>query len=90
MTELQIFNNEQFGQIRTITEGVKVLFCASDVAKALGYSNPHKAVIDHCHGVTKREVIDSMGRKQEANFIPEGDIYCLIVRSKLPSAEKTR
>lgn len=79
-----------FGEVRTMEENGEILFCASDVAKALGYSNPNKAVIDHCKkdGVTNREVIDSLGRTQEAKFIREPDLYRLVAKSKLPQAEK--
>lgn len=95
--ELEIFNNEEFGSIRTLTENDVILFCASDVAKALGYTNPSKAVGDHCPHVTKREVGVQTGKRVDGSvatqtvsvsFIPEGDIYRLIIRSKLPSAEK--
>lgn len=55
MEELQIFNNEEFGTIRTAEINGKPYFVASDVATALGYANPRKAVIDHCKGVTKRD-----------------------------------
>lgn len=48
MNELQIFDNAEFGEIRTIDKDGKVLFCGSDVAKALGYCEPHKAVTRHC------------------------------------------
>lgn len=48
--KIEIFKNEQFGEVRTILEGEKVLFCAADVAKALGYTNPNKAVNDHWQG----------------------------------------
>lgn len=87
MNELQIFNNEEFGQIRTIEIDGKPYFAASDVASALGYSNPRKAIIDHCKGVTKRDTPTNSGI-QSINFIPEGDIYRLIVRSNLPSADQ--
>ena len=87
MNELEIFKNEEFGEIRTVTENGKILFVASDVATALGYSNPRKAVIDHCKGVTKRDTPTSSGM-QEMSYIPESDLYRLIMRSKLPSAEK--
>lgn len=60
---------------------------ASDVAKALGYSNPRKAVNDHCKGVTKRDTPTSSG-VQPISYINEGDMYRLIMRSKLPTAEK--
>nr|DAM32817.1 MAG TPA: repressor domain protein [Bacteriophage sp.] len=87
MEELQIFNNEEFGEIRTAEINGKPYFVASDVATALGYANPRKAVIDHCKGVTKRDTPTS-GGKQELSYINEGDVYRLIMRSKLPSAEK--
>ena len=56
MNELmtRVFENEEFGQVRTIVENDEVLFCGADVAKALGYANSRKALIDHCKGVTKR------------------------------------
>ncbi len=90
MNELQIFNNPEFGEIRTISENGAVLFCGSDVARALGYTNPSKALADHCKGdLTKRyPITDTLGRSQEAIFIPESDLYRLIFRSKLPSAER--
>ena len=87
MNELQVFNNEQFGSVRTISEDGTVLFCGSDVAKALGYSRPNEAVGDHCKGTVKRRTPTS-GGWQEMSFIPEGDVYRLIVRSNLPAAEK--
>ena len=87
MNELQIFNSSEFGQIRTIIIDNKPWFVASDVASALGYSNPRKAVIDHCKGVTKRDTPTSSGT-QSISYINEGDVYRLIMKSKLPSAEK--
>ena len=87
MNELQIFENNQFGQMRTITENGNTLFCGSDVAKALGYVNPSKALNDHCRGITKRDTPTSSG-VQTMSFIPEGDVYRLITHSKLPTAEK--
>lgn len=88
MSELQIYQNEDFGQIRVTEVNNKPYFCASDVAMALGYSNPYKAVADHCKGVIKTRYNDSLGREQNISFIPEGDIYRLVIRSKMPSAEK--
>lgn len=87
MTDIQIFQNEQFGEVRTILEGETLLFCGSDVARALGYAIPSKAVHTHCKGVSKMEA-PSRGGTQTMLFIPEGDVYRLIVRSKLPAAEK--
>ena len=84
---LEVFQNKEFGTVRAIEEGDKVLFCATDVAKALGYSNQRDAVGRHCKGVVKRDTLTS-GGTQELSFIPEGDVYRLIIRSNLPSAEK--
>jgi prophage antirepressor-like protein len=81
-----IFNFDE-SQVRTqIDEHGNPLFCASDVARVLGYKNTNKAIGDHCYGVTKRYLIDSMGRKQETNFLYEPDLYRLITRSRLPEA----
>lgn len=88
MNELQIFNNEEFGSVRTIEINGKPYFAANDVARALGYTNPSKATNDHCKNAVMRRGNDSLGREQEFKFIPEGDIYRLIVRSNLPSAER--
>lgn len=85
--QLSVFKNEEFGNVRTIIESNQVLFCGADVAKALGYSNPNKAINDHCRAITKRSTPIS-GKIQDVNFIPEGDVYRLIVSSKLPSAER--
>ena len=75
MNNLQIFNNAQFGEIRTIDENGTVLFCGSDIAKALGYSNTKDALARHCKedGVVFHDLIDNMGREQHAKFINEGN-----------------
>lgn len=78
--------DNQFGTVRCIEENGTVLFCASDVAKALGYVNANKAVGTHCLAITKRYSTISGRRKQEINFIPECDVYRLICHSKLPDA----
>lgn len=88
MDNLQIFNSEEFGEIRTIEIEGKPYFVGADVAKALGYKDTVNALKQHCRGVAKHHLIDSLGRKQEASFITEGDLYRLIMKSKLPSAEK--
>lgn len=87
MNKLQIFKNEQFGEIRTIEENGKPLLCGSDVARALGYSNTRDALIRHCKGVVKRDTLTG-GGMQELSFLPEGDVYRLITHSKLPAAEQ--
>ena len=86
MNALKIFSNDEFGEIRTVEIDGKIYFVGIDIARALGYSNPSKAVIQHCKGVTKLG-IPSNGGKQETNCIPEGDLYRLITHSELPSAE---
>ena len=87
--DIQVFNNEQFGALRTYEEDGQVLFCGKDVAKALGYKDTTNAMKRHCRGVAKRHPItDSLGRTQEAVFISEPDLYRLITHSKLPTAEK--
>lgn len=90
MSKITIFENKDFGSIRTVEENGKILFCGTDIASALGYTNPHKAIRDHCKkdGLTFRSVIDSLGRKQQAKFISEGNLYRLITHSKLPAAEQ--
>jgi anti-repressor protein len=87
MNELQIFNNEEFGEVRMAEINGKPYFVATDVATALGYTNPRKAISDHCKGVTKRDTPTSSG-VQQMSYINEGDLYRLIMKSKLPSAEK--
>ena len=87
MDELMIFNNSEFGEIRTIEEDGKVLFCGSDVAKALGYKRPADAITAHCKGSVIRR-LPTNGGKQDAKFIPEGDIYRLAAKSELPGAER--
>lgn len=77
-------------EIRTIeTDEGKILFCASDVAKMLGYVRPSDAIAQHCRYTVKHSIPhpQSPGRNIEVGFVPEGDVYRLIVRSKLPSAE---
>lgn len=85
--ELQIFQCEEFGQVRTVDIDGKTYFVASDVAKSLGYAIPHKAVQTHCKGVLKWNIPTNSGN-QDMLVIPEGDIYRLIIRSQLPSADK--
>lgn len=96
MNEMQVFKNEKFGTVRTITENGKTLFCGTDIARALGYTNPQKAIRDHCKGGTKRSGVSLTTNQHgatteqvtEMTFIPEGDIYRLAARSKLPGADE--
>ena len=84
--EIKIFENEQFGSIRTLDENGKIYFCGIDVAKALGYSRPRDAISAHCKGAVKRRSLTN-GGEQTLTYITEGDLYRLITHSKLPSAE---
>lgn len=86
MNHLQIFNNAEFGQIRTVEIEGKIYFVGKDVANALGYSNPRDAIARHCKGVVKHDSFKEGG--QEVALIPEGDMYRLITHSKLESAER--
>lgn len=97
MKELMTFNSPEFGEIRTIEEDGRVLFCGSDVAKALGYAKPQDAVKSHCPHAVKQGVGVKTGVRSdgtpaiqtiEMSFIPESDLYRLVFSSKLPTAEK--
>lgn len=87
MNELQIFENSEFGTVRTVQFEGKTYFVANDVAKALGYKRPADAVTAHCKGSVKHRYLTD-GGEQELKLIPEGDIYRLVIKSQLPSAEK--
>ena len=88
MKHIRRFQHEQFGEITTITdENGKVWFKASEIASALGYTNPQKAVRDHGKGVNETFMPSSKGL-QMTKLIGESDIYRLVMRSKLPYAER--
>ena len=88
MNEIMLFNSEEFGQIRTIeNDDGTILFVASDIAKVLGYTNPSKAINDHCKGVTKRSILTN-GGKQRVNAIPDGDVIRLVTNSEMPKAQE--
>lgn len=88
MNELKIFEHPKFGKIRTIAEDGKTLFCRKDAAVALGYKDSTNAIKQHCRGVVKRHLADSLGREQEMNFITEGDLCRLAAKSELPGADE--
>ena len=90
MNELKFFENKEFGSIRIVVDGEKYFFCGMDVARALGYKDTVNALKAHCKedGVAFYHLTDSLGREQKAKFISEGNLYRLIVHSKLPSAER--
>lgn len=86
MNNLQVFNNTEFGEVRTIEKNGRILFGATECAKVLGYTNPQKAIRNHCKGVNEI-VTPTKGGIQKVKFITEGDLYRLITHSKLPAAE---
>lgn len=87
MNELQVFQNSEFGELGVLTIDGKEYFPATQCATILGYKSPKDAIYAHCKGAVKHRLPTS-GGAQEAKFIPEGDLYRLIIRSKLPAAEK--
>ena len=97
MNELMIFNNPEFGSVRTLEENGSVLFCAKDVAAALAYKDQDDAIRRHFPHAVKRRVGVQTGTKADGSpalqtvdmsFIPESDLYRLVFSSKLPTAEK--
>ena len=89
-TAIQVFNNPQFGDIRTLAkENGETFFVGKDVAKALGYSDPQKAIKMHVDSEDKltRQIVVS-GQKRNVIFIDESGLYSLILSSKLPQAKQ--
>ena len=86
---IQIFKNEQFGEIRTAGTADEPMFCAADICRALGYTNGPKAIKDHCDegDITKRYTPTTSG-EQLMTYINESGMYALIFGSKLPSAKQ--
>jgi prophage antirepressor-like protein len=88
-TSLQVFNSQEFGNIRVaVADNGNPIFCARDVATALGYKNPNDAISKHCKGIAFRYPLPTDGGEQMARFITEGDMYRLIASSKLESAQQ--
>lgn len=90
MNDIQIFSNSEFGAVRTAEVDGQILFCGKDIAIALGYQNTKDALAKHCRedGVAFCDLTDNLGRKQNAKFISEGNVYRLIAHSSMPSAVK--
>ena len=91
MNKLEIFKNQDFGEIRAISINDEPYFVGKDVAMILGYTNPRKAVIDHVDDDVKKDGVtirDSIGREQKPVLINESGLYSLILSSKLPNAKK--
>ena len=87
MNELKVFQNSEFGELGVLAIDGKEYFPATQCAKILGHENPARAIRKYCKGVTEM-VTPTNGGNQPTKFIPEGDLYRLIIRSQLPSAEK--
>ncbi|WP_144508198.1 BRO family protein [Bacillus thuringiensis] len=89
MNQLQVFNNEEFGQVRTVIQGEDVWFVAKDVAEVLGYNNTSKAIQMHVDEDEKadRPIWDGRQNRNQ-KVINESGLYSLILSSKLPSAKK--
>lgn len=91
MEELQIFNNEEFGNVRSLMIDNEPWFVGKDVAVALGYKNVRDSLARHIDSDDKRDGVvihDSMGREQKPIIINESGLYSLILSSKLESAKK--
>ncbi len=95
ISQLQVFTNTEFGTLNVLIEDGREYFPATECARILGYTNPEKAIRDHCREGTKRSLGVQTGIKADGspamqtvmvNYIPEGDLYRLIIRSKLPAA----
>lgn len=89
MNELQVFNNEEFGTVRTVLMDGEPWFVGKDIAEALGYANPQKAIRDHLdvedRGVNK---MDTPGGRQDIVIINESGLYSLILHSKLAASKR--
>jgi len=87
--EIRIFGNEELNiKVRTVQVNNKPYFVGKDIAKTLGYSNTTDAIRRHCRGSVKHAVTDNQGVIQQMSLITEGNIYRLIIKSRLDVAEK--
>lgn len=87
MNELKVFSSSEFGELGVMLIGGKEYFPATQCAKLLGYARPADAISAHCKGVCVLPT-PSSGGVQNTKYIPEGDLYRLIIRSRLPAAER--
>lgn len=85
---IQTFTNNDFGSVRVVEEDDMPMFCAKDVADALGYADTKNAIKLHCKGVANYHPLQTAGGIQQTRFITEGDMYRLIASSKLESAQR--
>lgn len=83
-------SNSEFGKLEILMEDGKELFPAAECAKMLGYERPWDAISRHCRYTVKRSIPhpQNPGKHLIVNYIPEGDLYRLIIRSRLPAAQK--
>ena len=90
MNELMVFNNAEFGQVRTMEINGEPWFVGKDVAAALGYERATKAISDRVdkEDIDEIPIQDSIGRMQKTPIINESGVYALIFGSKLPNAKK--
>lgn len=91
MNKLQIFSNPEFGKLRMMEVDGQPWLVGKDVAEALGYSNPRKALADHVDEEDKTDGVtirDSIGRDQNPVIINESGLYSLVLSSKLPGAKR--
>ena len=84
---IQIFQSSEFGELEVMMIDSKPYFPAKECAKLLGYNQPEHAITRHCKGCTFHTPLTA-GGVQQKKYIPEGDLYRLIIRSKLPAAER--
>lgn len=90
-SEIKVFENGEFGSIRTMVIEGEPWFVGKDMASSLGYSNPRKALIDHIDNEDKTDGVtihDSIGREQKPVFINESGLYSLVMSSKLESTKR--
>lgn len=91
MNELQIFNNAEFGQLRTLVKDNETWFIGRDVAVALGYAKPENAIYTHVDEEDKTTTLiqgNGSNYKSKTTLINESGLYSLVLSSKLPNAKK--
>ena len=88
--QLQIFNNDIFGNIRGLEINGQGWLVGKDTAESLGYNEPNKAIVRHVDedDRMKYPIIDNLGRKQESWIVNESGLYSLILRSDMPKAKQ--
>ena len=90
MNDIQIFNNEEFGAVRTTGTPEQPLFCLADVARVLGLKTSKLVQRLSDDVLSKYPISDSLGREQVTNFINEDGLYDVILDSRKPEAKRFR